>query len=87
MLEHIDKLTLMVDLGCDGHDNDLLNIAADLAIKLNAAVMGAAAFELATEVCAAYAGIGGLASPQEVFKAEAEHAEARIAEAEAIFLR
>lgn len=80
-----DQSTLMVNLGCNEHDGDLIAIAGDLAQRLNAAVMGAAAYELATDVAVTVTGFGGAASPQELLDDEARQAEARIAKAKADF--
>ncbi len=77
--------TLMVNLGCSEDDSDLLAITSDLAQKLGAAVMGAAAHELAANVAITVTGMSGLSSPQELFDSEIEQAEARIAKTKAHF--
>ncbi|GAA0543752.1 nucleotide-binding universal stress UspA family protein [Rhizomicrobium palustre] len=80
-----EQSTLMVNLSCNGDDADLLAITGALALQMNAAVIGAAVYELATDVAVTVAGMGGLSSPQQLIDDEREHAEKRIAKAKAAF--
>jgi nucleotide-binding universal stress UspA family protein len=75
----------MVNLGGNEHDSDLLAVTGDLAQAMQAAVMGVAAYELATGVAITVTGIGGLSSPQQLLDSEAQEAEVRIAKTKAHF--
>jgi len=77
--------TLMVSLGCNEHDSGLLAVTGDLAQQLSAAVIGAAAYELATDVAVTLTGMSALSSPQELLDSETHQAEARIAAAKRHF--
>jgi nucleotide-binding universal stress UspA family protein len=85
MSREISQSTLMVNLGCNEHDNDLLAVTGDLAQQMNAAVMGVAAYELVTNAAIAVTGMSGLSSPQELLDNEVQQAESRIAQAKAHF--
>lgn len=76
------RSTLMVNLSGDAADDSLLAITGELAKKLKAAVIGAAAYELVLEYGTAIAGVGGISCPQELFDHEIRLAKARLAHAE-----
>lgn len=77
--------TLMLNLGCDAEDADLLAAVAGFAGQMQATVIGALAYEVAVELGTTITGLGGHSSPQALLDLEIHRAEDCLATGEVNF--